>query len=132
MQIYYFTRTGKCEDIANQIGQSKNSTPNKITDNKDWSGKINYLKAGAAAAKKQSLPVEYSPLDGSGEIILVFPMWAGTFPPAIRGFLQEVKNVKITAVISSAAVSLKPEEQKLFHAFYEVKGKDKSAPKDLL
>ncbi len=132
MQVYYFTRTGKSENIANQIAQSKGLTANKITDNKDWSGKISYLKAGASAAKKELYSVEYTPLDGSGEIILVFPMWAGTFPPAIRGFLEEAKDVKITAVMSSAAVSLKQEEQKRFHAFYEVKGKDMNAPAALI
>ncbi len=132
MQVYYFTRTGKSENIANQIAQSKGITANKITDNKDWSGKLNFIKAGAAAAKKEIYPVEFEALDGSGELIVVFPMWAGTMPPAIRGFLQEVKDTKIIAVLSTAAVSLKPEEQKLFEAYYEVKGKDVNAPAELI
>ncbi len=132
MQVYYFTRTGKSENLATQIAQSKGLTANKITDNKDWSGKINFVKAGAAAAKKESYSVEYAPLDGSGEIILVFPMWAGTMPPAIRGFLGEVKGVKIIGVCSSAAVSLKPEEKALFETLYEVKGKDMNAPAELV
>ncbi len=132
MQVYYFTRTGKSENIANQIAQSKGVTANRITDNKDWSGKINFVKAGAAAAKKEVYPVDFEPLDGSGELIVVFPMWAGTFPPAIRGFLQDVKGTKITGVLTTAVTSLKPAEQELFHAYYEVKGKDTNAPKALL
>ncbi len=132
MQVYYFTRTGKCENLANQIAQSKGVTAKKITDNKDWSGKLNFIKAGAAAAKKESYAVEYEALDGSGELIVVFPVWAGTLPPAIRCFLQEVKGAKVTGVLSAAATSLKADEQALFDKYYEVKGKDMNAPAELV
>ncbi len=132
MQIYYFTRTGNCERIAVEIAKSKNLVAFKIDDGKDWSGKVNFVKAGAMSAKRESLAVSCQAIDETGEIIVVFPIWAGTFPPAVRGFLKMVDNKRVTAVAVSAVSSIGKEEQDLFGKFYETKGKVTTAPQELL
>lgn len=128
MQVYYFTRTGKSKQIASQIN---NHTIYEISDHIDWSGKLNYIKAGALAAKKETLVADYQPMD-SDSIILVFPLWAGTFPPVIRDFINNNKDKEITAVIVSAISSLSATESKIFKKVYEVKGKNNNAPIELL
>ncbi|OOB80072.1 MAG: hypothetical protein BEN19_06785 [Epulopiscium sp. Nuni2H_MBin003] len=131
MQIFYFTRTGHCENVAHEIAQSYNKTAHKIDDGKDWGGKINFVKAGAAAAKREVLPVTHDSIQND-DIIVVFPIWAGTLPPAIRGFLQNISANNIIAVTLSGTSSLKAAEKELFSKVYEVKGKPMVAPKEVL
>ncbi len=132
MQIYYFTRTGNCERIAQEIAKSKNLVAFKIDDGKDWSGKVNFVKAGAMSAKRESLEVTHEKIEQTGDVVVVFPIWAGTFPPAIRGFLKNVDNKRVTAVAVSAVSSLGNDEQNMFGKFFETKGKVTSAPQELL
>ncbi len=132
MQVYYFSRSGNCERIAKEIAKSHNIESYKIDDGKDWSGKASFIKAGAMSAKREVLPVTHHEIQQGVDIVLVFPIWAGTFPPAIRGFLNNVKNISVTAVAVSAISSLKEDEKQIFDAVYEVKGKLLEPPKELL
>ncbi len=132
MQVYYFSRSGNCERIAKEIAQSHNVDACKIDDGKDWSGKASFIKAGAMSAKHEALPVTYPEIQEGSDIVLVFPIWAGTFPPAIRGFLHDAEAGKITAVAVSAISSLKADEKQMFSAVYEVKGKVLEPPAELL
>ncbi len=87
MQIYYFTRTGRCEKIANEIAKANGATANKITDEKDWSGAGNFLRGGFMSSTKKQVPIKFSPVNENEDLVLVFPIWAGSFPPAVRSFL---------------------------------------------
>ncbi len=131
MQIYFFTRTGRCRTIAESIAKSHGVVANSIDDGKDWSGKLNFVKAGAAAAKKDSLKSSYVEVTDD-EIVLVFPIWAGTMPPGVRYFVQNVDTKKVKAVAVSAATSLSEAEQTLFGRFFEVKGKVIEPPSELM
>ncbi len=132
MQVFYFSRTGNCEKIATTIAKSNGIDANKIDDGVDWSGKASFFKAGAMAAKKEILEVKHAEIDATGDIILVFPIWAGSFPPAVRGFLNGVDTEKVTLVSVSAISLLKDEEKQKFKAVYETKGKVLQAPSELL
>ncbi len=132
MQVYYFTRTGRCEKIADSIAVANGVQSLKIEDGKDWGGKLNFVKAGAAAAKKESIKATYQKLSDEGEVVLVFPIWAGTFPPGVRGFIEENDTKRITLVAVSAATSLGESEKSMFKKVYEIKGKDMNPPAELM
>lgn len=132
MDIYYFSRTNRSKNIALQISTSKNVALYKIDDQQQWHGKLGYIKAGAMAAKKESVPIRYTKINEQEPLMLVFPIWAGTLPPAIRQFMKENCNLKVTAVVTSAISSLKDADKALFTEVYEIKGKEKNAPKELL
>lgn len=129
MQVYYFTRTSESETIANDIAKQNDVKAYKIKDGKDWSGKMNFLKAGAMSAKGETIKSTFHKPSSEGDIVLVFPLWAGSFPPAVRYFVQSIDTKRVTAVVLSAASSLKKSEKDLFYKIYEVKGKNKIAPK---
>ncbi len=128
MQVYYFTRTGKCKNLAEQIASKNNVSANKIDDGKDWSGAAKFIHAGASAAKNTSLPIKHEPFIKGESAVVVFPLWAGTMPPAVRTFMEENKGENIIAVVSSAATSINAKDVPLFTKVYEVKGKDTQAP----
>ncbi len=128
MQVYYFTRTNRSKNIAQQIATAHNVSANAISDGKDWSGPVKFIHAGAAAAKNSSAPVEYEKIVKGEIAIVVFPIWAGGMPPAVRSFMDENKGEQIIAVSTSAVSSLKEADAKLFKKVYEVKGKDMTAP----
>ena len=132
MEIYYFTRTNESEEIAKLIAQTNSGQVHKIDDGQNWNGIINFIKAGAMASKGQLVNIEYTKPCSNEDIILVFPVWAGTFPPAIRTFLKDFDTKKITAVVLSAVSSLSDKEKNIFKVVYEAKGKIKKPPSELL
>ncbi len=132
MELYYFSRTGNAKRIAEEIGKAKALTPHPISDGKNWSGVTGFLKAGAAASRKDHVEITYHPVASDLPLILVFPVWAGTLPPAIRSFLSLQSNKEITAVALSAGTDLKLQDQSFFSTYYATKGKFPSTPKELL
>lgn len=132
MQVYYFTRTGNSRHIALQIANSHNLTALEISDNQDWNGVRNFIRAGAMAAKRETIPVNHTAINPLNSIILVFPIWAGTLPPAIRSFLEYTNANRITAVVLSAYSSLNPDDCLFFSNIFQIKGKNFIVPPDLL
>lgn len=107
MQIYYYTRTGRSENIAKALSEQYNTPCHKISDNLNHGGAIDFLKCGAAASKKESKKGEYQKPDMDTKIILVFPVWAGSYPPVIREFISTYKEIRITAITTSLGTGLK-------------------------
>ena len=97
MQVYYFTRTGRSKKIAEDIAAKHGTKARQIDDHKDWSGKINYMKAGAAAMGGKGIPADYEKPGTNDDIVVVFPLWAGTMPPAVKTFADDIGGDKITA-----------------------------------
>ncbi len=129
MQIYYFTRTGRSETIANELASKHNTTAHKITDGKDWAGAKNFLRGGFMSSKKQLIEIEYSPVDKADDIILVFPIWAGSFPPAIRSFIEKEGRNSVIAIPTSLASKLKDRDG--FKNVVDLIGKQIETPKDI-
>ncbi len=68
----------------------------------------------------------YTRTQRSEKIVLVFPVWAGTYPPAVRSFLQQNTGVDIVAIPSSLGTKLK--DRDAFTAVIDLIGKEITAP----
>ncbi len=126
MQIYYFSRTGRSREIAGQLAERYHTAAMEIRDHRNWNGKANYLKAAMMAMAGKSVPAEYTAPDLKDDIIVVFPLWAGSVPPGVRTFAEEVGRGNITAVVTSLGSRLK--DRSGFKRVIDVVGKDIEAP----
>ncbi|MFI3230154.1 MAG: flavodoxin [bacterium] len=130
MQIYYYTRTNRSKKIAEDLANKYNishSQINKISDGKDWSGKRNFLRGGAMASAKKSLPAVYKAPIQNKKIIIIFPVWAGSLPPAVRTFVEGVRNnqsanFEMIAIPTSLGTKLK--ERAFFNEVIDLVGKE--------
>ena len=128
MLVYYFTRTGRSKQIAQALSQRQGAAALPLTDGQNWTGILGYLKAGFAAIRGKSLPAVYKSPAENEPVILVFPIWAGGFPPAVRTFVQEVGRKRITAIPTSLGSTLKDREG--FAKIIDLVGKDISVPEE--
>ncbi len=126
MQVYFFTRTNRSEKIAQDIAKANNVTANKITDGIDWSGPIKFLKGGAMSSSKKDVKANYEKVNDNETIVLVFPVWAGSFPPAIRTFVNENSRGNIIAVPTSLGTKLKDRDG--FKKIIDLVGKEIETP----
>ncbi len=130
MQIYFYTRTGRSKKVAEELAERHATQALQISDETDWSGVKNFMRGGYMSVKKQKLPATYPPVNNSEPIILVFPIWAGSFPPAVRTFLNEVgARGNITLVPTSLSSKLSDREG--FAGIIELIGKEISTPENL-
>jgi len=121
-KVYYFSRTGDCEKIAKSIATQTNGSVSRITDNQDWSGIAGFLKGGAASLKRIVVDLNAEiPAINNDTIYLCFPVWAGTFPPAVRTFIEQVGRENIIIVPKSLGSHLK--DQDGFKQVIEIIGK---------
>lgn len=107
MQIYYYTRTNRSKKIAEELAEKYNLKCNQISDDEKWKGALNFLKGGAMASSKKVIHSKYAQPVENKKIILVFPVWAGSFPPAVRDFIEKNKEYKIIAITTSLGTPLK-------------------------
>lgn len=126
MQIYYFSRTGRSRDIAMQLAQRYHTQARRIDDHKNWDGKVNYMKAGAMALSGKGIPADYIKPDMSDDIVVVFPLWAGTMPPGVKTFVEAVGKENITAIITSLGSTMKQRDG--FKKIIDLVGKEITAP----
>ena len=110
MQVYYFTRTGRSKKVAEELAERYDTKAQEIADDVDWQGPVGYLKAGYKAFRGEDLPARYNKPAAKDELILVFPVWAGTFPPAVRGFLEREGRAKVICMPTSIGSKLKDRE----------------------
>ena len=129
MQIYYFSRTGRSKKIAEELAHRFETTERKIEDGENWDGAIKYMKAGYLASCGKSLPATYLAPTPDDAILLTFPVWAGTFPPAIRTFLNEVGRQNVIAIPTSLGSTLRDRDG--FLKVIDLVGKTISAPEDV-
>ena len=126
MKVYYFTRTGRSQKIAGELAASLGTEAIRIMDGKNWDGAWGYLKAGFMAATGKSLSPQCT-LPGEAEpSIVVFPVWAGGFPPAVKGFLEKAGRQNIIAVPTSLGGTLK--DRSGFAEVIDLVGKEIAAP----
>lgn len=110
-KVYYFSRTGDCETIAKSIAAQTNGTVSRITDDQDWGGIAGFLKGGAASLKRIVVDVNFEiPTVNNDTIYLCFPVWANSFPPAVRAFIEKVGRENIILVPKSLGTHLKDKE----------------------
>lgn len=129
MQVYYFTRTGRSKKVAEELAERYGTKAQEIADDVDWQGAIGYLKAGYKAFRGEDLPVRYNKPAADEELILVFPVWAGTFPPAIRTFLAKEGRTKVICMPTSIGSKLKDRDG--FLKVIDLMGQTISAPESI-
>ena len=110
MQVYYFTRTGRSKKVAEELAERYETKAQEIADDVNWQGAMGYLKAGYESFKKETRPARYNKPVADEELILVFPVWAGTFPPAVRSFLEREGREKVICMPTSIGSKLKDRE----------------------
>ncbi len=126
MQVYYFSRTGRSKAIADQLASRYQTTARMIDDHKNWDGKVNYMKAGAMALSGKTIPADYLEPDITDEIVVVFPLWAGTMPPGVKNFVETVGKENITAIITSLGSTMKQRDG--FKKIIDLVGEDITLP----
>lgn len=129
MQIYYFTRSGRSQKIAGELAARYGVQAEQIKDGKDWQGIGGYIKACYVAIKSQSLPGVYKIPGEDSPIALVFPIWAGTFPPVVRQFISAVGRERIICIPTSGGSKLK--DRGGFSKVIDLVGANIAAPAEL-
>ncbi len=122
MQIFYYTRTGRSRAVAQQLAERCGTQALEIRDGVDFGGVLGFIKAGAKAAKKERLPITHPQIEETGEVLLVFPIWAGGFPPAVNSFLALLPRERISLVATSLKSRLKDREG--FARIFDLIGKE--------
>ncbi len=130
MQVYYFTRTNRSKKIAEELAARYGATAQRIEDGRNWAGPLGFIKACVMSVRKKSLPARYPKPAADGPVMVVFPVWAGTFPPAVRGFIDTVGRARITAVPTSQGSTL--EDRAGFAKVVDLVGKEISVPETAL
>lgn len=105
-RVYFFTRTGDSERIAASVAAQTGGTCFPIRDGRSWKGPLGFLRGGYYASAKKSLPADYEKPQEGDTVYLCFPIWAGSFPPAVRTFVNEVGRERIIAVPTSMSSPL--------------------------
>ncbi|WMJ82696.1 flavodoxin [Oscillospiraceae bacterium LTW-04] len=129
MQVYYFTRTNRSKKIAEALAERYGVTAQRIEDGKNWAGAIGFIKACFMSINKKGVSVNYPEPTVNQPIILVFPVWADTFPPAVKTFIDTVGKTRITAIPTSISSTIK--DRTGFAKVIDLVGKEISAPKEL-
>lgn len=124
VRVYYFTRTGDSAKIASSVAAQTGGTVFQITDGKNWHGPFGFLRGGFYASAKKALPAKYEKPQAGDAVYVCFPIWASSFPPAVRTFVDEVGRERIVAVPTSMSSPLNDREG--FQKIIEVIGKDKT------
>lgn len=126
MQIYYFTRTGRSKEIAEQLASRYGIATRKIDDHRNWNGRIGYWKAALFSMLGKKVTVDFLKPEFDDMIVLVSPLWAGSLPPAVKVFAETVGKENIIAVITSLGSTLKRKEG--FKKVIDLVGEEISAP----
>lgn len=105
MNIYYYSRSGHSAALAKALAFNHEVEAREIIDTQSYDGPIGFLMGGRAALSEFEDPILYTKPD-SEPILLVFPVWAGRFPPAVRSFIKEVGREKLILVPTSAGSKL--------------------------
>ncbi len=107
IQVFYFTRTNRSETIAKKIAEKYNADVFKISEEEEYKGALGFIKGGAKSAKKETANISYEKPSVDKTIVLVFPIWAGGFPPAINTFILQNKKENIILIPTSLISILK-------------------------
>lgn len=75
---------------------------------------------------RKSVPITYQKLNMEDDIVVVFPLWAGTLPPAVRTFVKQTGAGNLTIIVTSLGSKLK--QRKGFKKVIDLVGKDISLP----
>lgn len=95
--------------IAEGLAQKYETTAREIYDYASYQGRIGYMKAGFASVRKETSTINYVLPEGY-PVVVVFPIWAGSFPPAVRSFINQIGRENLILVPTSLSSKLKDRE----------------------
>ncbi len=123
-RVYYFSRTGDSKALAAQVAEQTGGEIFEVKDNKNWRGLFGFVKGGYYATRRKKTQAVYESY-GQGDVLyLCCPVWAGTFPPAVRTFVEDAGREQITLIATSMGGGLKDREG--FKRVIDVLAKDKT------
>lgn len=100
--IVYYTKYGHCEAIAQEISKINGMSIFHIEDKKKPNLIIVAINA-IRKKKKEGELKEIPNLETSEQVIVVAPIWGGTFPPAINLLLPMIQKHPDIIYIASCA-----------------------------
>ena len=101
-QVVFFPRTNNSKRIAEKISKGLSCDVVQITDNMNWKGIIGFFKAGYYSAMNKNVDIDIlGNINTADEYVVVTPLWAGGFAPAIKVFLKKIHKEKVHLVVSS-------------------------------
>ena len=94
--VVYYSRSGNTKRLADAVAAQKGESAFALAPKKPEGMFLGAAKSFLRRATEvRELPV----LTGGEAVVLCTPVWAGTFPPVVRGFLQ-------SAILQGRAVTL--------------------------
>ncbi len=106
--IVYYSLTGSSAYAAETLRSLLDADIERLIPDKEppKSGPMMFLVGGKSALSRENVglaPLSHDVAEYE-QVILIMPLWAGTYPPAIGEFLRRynLSGKKVSAVISSA------------------------------
>ena len=108
--IVYYSQSGNCDFVANEIAKNVDAKLIRIEPDKAYPDKgfKKFLWGGKSAIMGETptlAPYEFN-ADEYDVIVIGYPVWAGTFAPPIRSFIEQNKAAlqgkKVAAFASSS------------------------------
>jgi len=101
--IVSYSRSGGCQQLADWASSWLSCPHERITALKPYSGILGFVRGGYGALSGSEPPI--APLAHNSadfdEVILIFPIWAGSFPPPIASYLtQKAAAIKCARVVT--------------------------------
>lgn len=92
--IVYYSRTNVTKEIANKIQSKLNCDIEEITDNKNYNGKIGFLKGGFQASTGRGSKIkEISKNPADYDLVIIgTPVWASNMATPIFTYLSKYYN----------------------------------------
>jgi len=106
--IAYYTRTGTCKNISEEICELlEDCEIDEIIDKTDYNGFIGWIKAGYNETRKKEATITYKKNACSYDnVVIITPVWANGMTPAIREYIKkELNGFKTLYIISSCMIS---------------------------
>ena len=122
--LVYYSFEGNCECVAEMIKADAGFDAEKLVPDKEppRKGPGKFLRGGGSVIKKEKARLKELAHDPSayGRIILLCPVWASSFPPAMRTFLSDtdLKGKEIYMIGCSSSGNA----EKMFKSAQELAG----------
>ena len=112
--IVYYSFEGNVKFAAEELEVLSGADIQRLTVKNEppKSGLMKFLKGGKSALSHELAelePLEKDPSDYE-KIILMFPIWAGTYPPAVAAFIDRYKPTWKELYLVAASMGGKPDK----------------------
>ena len=89
--VVYYSRTNNTKKVAQIISENKNADIVEVKDNKERSGKLNFLTSAVSMMfnRNTNISYEHVNLNGYDTIYIGSPVWTSGPTPAIIEFIKE-------------------------------------------